>query len=84
MRPCGVIVLLSELFCTESKLQVYETLHEYFRRNPVAFNNLGNQINTYNIYISRSFLNEHKNFTLNDVHIKETSTNYSVYVYSYS
>ena len=81
MRPCGVIVLLSELFCTESKSQVYATLHEYFRRNPVASNNLGNQINTY---ISRSFLNEHKNFTLNDVYTKETSTNYSVYVYSYS
>ena len=66
MRPCGIIVLLSELFSTESKSQVYATLHEYFRRNPVASNNLGNQINTY-IYISRSFLNEHKNFTLNDV-----------------
>ena len=47
MRPCGIIVLLSELLSTESKLQVYVTLHEYFRRNPVVSNNLGNQINTY-------------------------------------
>jgi len=41
MRPCGVIVLFSELFSTESKSQVYATLHEYFQRNPVASNNLG-------------------------------------------
>lgn len=47
MRPCGVIVLLSELFSTESKSQVYATLHEYFQRNPVASNDLGNQINTH-------------------------------------
>ena len=44
MRPCGVIVLFSELFYTESKSQVYATLHEYFRRNPVASSNLGKQI----------------------------------------
>ena len=50
MRPCGIIVLLSELFFTESKSQVYASLHEYFQRNPVASNNLGNQINTC-IYI---------------------------------
>ena len=27
MRPCGIIVLLSELFSTESKSQVYASLH---------------------------------------------------------
>ena len=43
MRPCGIIVLLSELFSTESKSQVYATLHEYFRRNSVASNNIGKQ-----------------------------------------
>ena len=29
MWPCGVIVYLSELFISESKLQVYATIHEF-------------------------------------------------------
>ena len=49
MRPCGIIVLLSELFSTESKSQVYAILHEYFRKNPVASNDLGKQPNTVHI-----------------------------------
>ena len=44
MRPCEIIVLLSELFHTESKSQVYATLHEYFRRNPEASKNFVQQI----------------------------------------
>ena len=28
MRPCGIVVMLKELFSAESKLQVYAALHE--------------------------------------------------------
>ena len=38
IRPCGVIVLLAELFSSESKSQVYAHLH---RKNPAFSNNLG-------------------------------------------
>ncbi|XP_065899117.1 uncharacterized protein [Dysidea avara] len=33
VRPCGIIVLVSELFSCESISQVYAILHEYFRSN---------------------------------------------------
>ena len=41
LRPCGIIVLLAELFTAESKAQVYGSLHEFFRKNPIALNNIG-------------------------------------------
>ena len=34
MRPCGVIVLLGELFISESKAQVYGYLHNFFAMHP--------------------------------------------------
>lgn len=34
MRPCGVIVLLGELFISESKTQVYGYLHNFFAMHP--------------------------------------------------
>ena len=36
MRPCGVIVLLSELFISESLPQVYGSLHQFYVGNPAA------------------------------------------------
>ena len=33
LRPCGVIVMLSELFTSESKSQVYAYIHEFLRNN---------------------------------------------------
>lgn len=36
MRPCGVIVLLAELFISESLPQVYGSLHEFYACNPIA------------------------------------------------
>lgn len=36
MRPCGVIVLLSELFISESLPQVYGSLHQFYASNPTA------------------------------------------------
>ena len=36
MRPCGIIVLLSELFISESKSQVYGCLHNYYLKHPAA------------------------------------------------
>lgn len=41
LRPCGVIVLLSELFTSESKAQVYAYLHEFLRNNLSISNRLG-------------------------------------------
>lgn len=32
MRPCGIIVLLSDLYIAESKSQVYGSLHIYIRQ----------------------------------------------------
>ena len=36
MRPCGTIVLLSELFISESLPQVYGSLHQFYTSNPAA------------------------------------------------
>ena len=36
MRPCGVIVLLSELFISESLPQIYGSLHQFYASNPTA------------------------------------------------
>ena len=35
MRPCGVIVLLTELFIAESNTQVYGSLHNYYANHPM-------------------------------------------------
>lgn len=44
MRPCGIIVLLAELFKAESVSQVYATLHEFLRKHQHAFEKLGTKI----------------------------------------
>ena len=49
MKPCGIIVLLSELFTSESKSQVYANVHEYFRKHPVVSKNIG--IVSLHVYI---------------------------------
>ena len=36
IRPCGVVVLLSELFISESLPQVYGSLHQFYVSNPAA------------------------------------------------
>ena len=41
LRPSGVIVLLSELFTSESKPQVYAHLHEFLRNNVLVATKLG-------------------------------------------
>lgn len=41
VRPCGIIVLLAELFRAESKSQVYANLHEFLRKQPNVSENLG-------------------------------------------
>lgn len=41
VRPCGVIVLLSELYTLESKSQVYRYLHNYFSLHPETAQNIG-------------------------------------------
>jgi len=41
LRPCGVIVLLCELFTSESKSQVYAQLHEFLINHPSVSQKLG-------------------------------------------
>lgn len=41
MRPCGIIVLVGELFVAESKTQVYGFLHNFFSRHPKVIEKLG-------------------------------------------
>jgi len=41
MRPCGVIVLLTELFIAESNTQVYGSLHNYYANHPNAAKRIG-------------------------------------------
>lgn len=41
MHPCGVIVLLSELYTSESKSQVYGCLHNYYSLHPSTVQNIG-------------------------------------------
>lgn len=41
MRPCGIIVLVGELFMAESKTQVYGFLHHFFSRHPQVIEKLG-------------------------------------------
>ena len=41
IKTCGVIVLLSELFTSESKTQVYGSLHQYFQQHPRLSETIG-------------------------------------------
>ena len=41
MRPCGLIILLSELFTSESKSQVYGCLHNYYSHHPTMAGKIG-------------------------------------------
>ena len=41
IRPCGIIVLLSELFTSESKAQVYANLHQFLQQFPQVSSSIG-------------------------------------------
>ena len=41
MRPCGIILFVSELFISESLSQVYGILHNYSSLYPKAVNSIG-------------------------------------------
>jgi hypothetical protein len=41
IRPCGIIVMLTELFTSESKTQVYGALHSYVTACPKHAKNIG-------------------------------------------
>jgi len=41
MRPCGIIVLVGELYMAESKRQVYGFLHNFFSKHPNFSEKLG-------------------------------------------
>ena len=44
MRPCGIIVLIAELFTSESKSQVYGCLHDFYRSHPETAAKIGTQV----------------------------------------
>ena len=44
VRPCGIIVLLAELFRAESISQVYGTLHEFLTNHQHVLEKLGTRI----------------------------------------
>lgn len=41
MRPCGIILMLHELFTAESKTQVYGCLHNYYSLHPSTAKTIG-------------------------------------------
>ena len=45
MKPCGKILMLAELFTSESISQVYAYLHEYLRKNSGVTRNIGKSHN---------------------------------------
>lgn len=47
MSPCGVINRCAELFCSESKTQVYAVLHDLIGRNGRLFDNLSKCYKSY-------------------------------------
>lgn len=49
MRPCGVIVLLGELFVSESKNQVYGYLHSFFAMHPDVAKSIGKHVIMINL-----------------------------------
>lgn len=44
MRPCGVIVLVGELFISESKTQVYGYLHQFLAMHPSVAKMIGKYV----------------------------------------
>ena len=45
MKPCGIILMLAELFTSESISQVYANLHEYLRKHSGVTRNIGKSHN---------------------------------------
>lgn len=61
MRPCGIIVFLSELFTAESKTQVYGCLHNYYSHHPSTANEIGIKVMQmllffFNFYMSIDYI----------------------------
>ena len=46
MWPCGILVMLCELFTAESKTQVYAALHELLNNHP----NISDSLSKYKSY----------------------------------
>ena len=44
MQPCGIILMLHELFITESKTQVYGCLHNYYCLHPSTAQTIGGSL----------------------------------------
>ena len=45
--PCGIVVMLLELFSAESKSQVFAALHELLNNNRDALSDLSKDANVY-------------------------------------
>lgn len=60
LRPCGIIVLLCELYTAESKTQVYGCLHDYYTRHPTAAKNIGTISNIHSFTRSLITIDYHR------------------------
>ena len=71
MRPCGIVVLFTELFNAESKSQVYASLHEFLRRHSSVSKNIGKH------YLSKCCLMLHIEFICYDdgCHLRKYARN---------
>ena len=49
--PCGIVVMLSELFSAESKSQVFAALYELLSNNRDALNDLSKDANVYYVQV---------------------------------
>ena len=55
MWPCGIIVLVAELFRAESKSQVYAAIHEFLRRNPTVPSTISAFLHHFRTYHSEDW-----------------------------
>lgn len=76
MWPCGTISFVDELFRSESKAQVYGSLHTYFYTNPVSTKDIS-KIHATNIITIRSYSYMFVGFLCYDdaCHLKRFATN---------
>ena len=51
MWPCGIILLVAELFCSESTFQVYASIHEFLWRNTKVSSTLSEFVHTISMNV---------------------------------
>ena len=61
--PCGMVVMVGELFGAESKVQVYGNIHTFLQENSDAMTQLG-------IYICTPLIKEMELFRYKNLYVK--------------